>query len=967
MDALRYGLRALEEMSRAEASVVAPAPTDALAFAPHPVLRAPARDGAALSLRLFTGGPDDATPFVLRAADALTLAPIPARAGAFFEAHAAALVHGDDADIVVGFPLVSFTQMGQRRTAPLLSWSGARALWRVADRPWALPRGARPGASVDVPSALVLRAPEGGPDEAPVGLHAGLWRQLLDVDGPALSALGAAGRTSVGALVRAATQALTRGADETPDEDPDDAPPTRDELRALVDAVRARAPSRSSLQAHPHALAMLLPLGDPTSGLRTELETLIDRKAPRKGPLAVFLGARPAAERSAPLWTHGASSPTPSQVAAASALEGSSDLVALCGPPGCGKTTLLHHVAAQAIVARALDDTWVKPPGVAPPWGLVVASTNNAAVDHALAPFLASRALPVGLRLGNRRTLSEATSRGLRAALEALATDDGPTWPQARAAFLERSLRVREHLRAVAARKPAEERRERDLRRLRSRAAELRHELRAPLVDVDDGLLAARVHDARGALQAHAHAATLVAPTHLAGPNASAERARRKWRTANTQRSRVIGPLLAKLGMAVPYRDIDEGEDIASALAQQHADMLRALTSLEDVERSLRAPAHRRELDRVEASLEEAQRVAPEQAPPPPDPSLVEAALAMRDAWARTHREALAPRLEAALALVTEERFPARGRGLVELLASVSALFPVVGCTLLSLRGCVALEEGAVDRLVVDEAGQCAPVYTVAALARARRAMMTGDVAQLPPVYTLDDRADARLARELDEAATEPFRMGASATTSAQAVAERRAASPRSLVEHFRSQPEIVALASAWSGYSLDVRTPPRSLSQVSPRLSRAVRVVDVRGRGARVPEGVVNEAEVARAVALVTALVADGVDPRDVAALTPFVGQSVRVERELARVGLVGEGGVLVRTVHKLQGGERRVVVFSVTATEPRHLRWLASRPHLLHVATSRAQDHLVVFMDVERAMGEALLRPLVELARRG
>lgn len=967
MDALRYGLRALEETSRAEASVPAPAPTDDLVFAPHPVLRAPARDGAALSLRLFSGGPDDATAFVLRATDALDLAPVPARAGAFFEAHAAALAHGDDVDLVVGFPLVSFTQSGQRRTAPLLSWSGARALWRLGDGPWALPRGARPGVSVDVPTSLVLRAPEVDDDEAAVTLHAGLWRQLLDVDGPALSALAQAGRASVGALVRAATQTLTRGADESPDESLDDAPPTRDELRALVDAVRARASSRSSLQAHPHGLAMLLPLGDPTSGLRTELASLLDRNAPKKGPLAVFLGLRPAPERSAPLWTHGASTPTPSQVAAASALEGSSDLVALCGPPGCGKTTLLHHVAAQAIVARALDDTWVKPPGVAPPWGLVVASTNNAAVDHALAPFVASRALPVGLRLGNRRTLFEATAQGLRAAIDALSGNDGPSWPQARAAFLERSLPVREYLRADAERRPAEERRERERERLRSRADELRHELRAPLIDVDDELLPARVHDVRGALQAHAHAATLVVPTHLAGGNASAERARRKWKTANTQRAKVIAPLLAKLGMAAPYRDLHEGEDIAAALAGQHAAMLRTLEALEDVERSLRAPAHRRELDRVEASLEEVRRVAPEVAPPPRDPSLVEAALAMRDAWARTHREVLVPRLEAALALVTEEKFPARGKGLVELLGSLSGLFPVVGCTLLSLRGCVALEEGAIDRLVIDEAGQCAPVYTVAALARARRAMVTGDVAQLPPVYTLDDRADARLARELDDAATEPFRMGASATTSAQAVAERRAASPRSLVEHFRSQPEIVALASAWSGYSLDVRTPPRSLSQVSPRLSRAVQVIDVRGRGVRAPEGVVNEAEAARVVALVAALVADGVAARDVAALTPFVGQSTRIERELARAGLAGEGGVLVRTVHKLQGGERRVVVFSVTATEAKHLRWLATRPHLLHVATSRAQDHLAVFMDAERARGEALLRPLVELARRG
>jgi superfamily I DNA and/or RNA helicase len=100
-----------------------------------------------------------------------------------------------------------------------------------------------------------------------------------------------------------------------------------------------------------------------------------------------------------------------------------------------------------------------------------------------------------------------------------------------------------------------------------------------------------------------------------------------------------------------------------------------------------------------------------------------------------------------------------------------------------------------------------------------------------------------------------------------------------------------------------------------------------------------------------------------DIAVLTPFVGQSVRIERELVRRGLVAKDGVLVSTVHRLQGGERRVVIFSVTATERRHLRWLGERPHLLHVATSRAQDHLIVLLDPTAAAREPALAPLHEL----
>jgi superfamily I DNA and/or RNA helicase len=139
--------------------------------------------------------------------------------------------------------------------------------------------------------------------------------------------------------------------------------------------------------------------------------------------------------------------------------------------------------------------------------------------------------------------------------------------------------------------------------------------------------------------------------------------------------------------------------------------------------------------------------------------------------------------------------------------------------------------------------------------------------------------------------------------------------------------------------------------------------VLPVPGVGSRAPEGIVNETEAAYAVELVMRLVADGVAASDIAVLTPFVGQSVRVEHELVARGLLERGGILVSTVHRLQGGERRVVIFSLVATERRHLRWLAERPHLLHVATSRAQDHLVVLLDPVAAAQEPALAAFAEL----
>ncbi len=964
-DALRYGLRCLDEMAREQASVAMPSRHPSPVFDPSTTLRPIARDGAALSLRLFSDA-DDATDFTLRDADECRWDPVPTRATTFFEAWASCMAHDGDDELVVGLPMVTFTQQGQRRVAPLLSWSGARCVWKLGDNPWRLAPGARLGAPIEAPTSLTLVAP--ARDEGPTHtLHGGLWGALFGLDGPALTAVSSLGSKSVGALVRAAMRALADGVEDLDVGTPvDDGPLLREELLAFTEAVNQRAAGRLSTQCHPHGLAMLLARGDPTSGLRSELKQLLGEHLTSNGPLHVFLGGSATSPRPATLWTRGASLPTESQLRAAVALEGTRDLVALRGPPGCGKTTLLHHVAAQSIVSMALDDVWTKPPGFAP-WALAVTSTNNGAVDNALAPFVASRAIPVGIRVGNRRTLAEVTSLALRAAVDGLSTL-GPSLADARSRFeaLARPVRDRVKRNRDGAAKQAGKLRE--IERLHGQRNVIAAFLDSPRVAVPEGLKLGRIRQARETLEAHLRAAERLIPLH-GGSDAEGRPSRKalsKWAEANRRRSAVIEPVLAMLSLAVPYRDIAPDDDVSEEMLRQQTAIEETLEALFAAENEGERADRERQLARIDAELAKLTGAVDHGDALPLDPTLVDAALDVRDAWARTHRARLLTLLDGAFAKVTDAPKTERSRPLHESISMLTGLFPVVGCTLLSMRGLFALSPGVFDRLVIDEAGQCAPVYTVSALYRAKRALIAGDTAQLPPVYTLDDRVDERLAKGLSEGATTPMRMGASATTSAQAVAELRAAQSLALEEHFRSQPEIVALASSWSGYTLDVRTPPRSLADVSPRLREAVCVYDVAGRGERAFEGVVNVAEVARVLSLVEAIVRDGVAPDDVAVLTPFVGQCARIERELQRRGLVGERGVLVRTVHRLQGGERRVVVFSVAATERRHLRWLCERPHLLHVATSRAQDHLVVFLDAERARGEVLLDPLVRLARR-
>ncbi|GEM_PF-792514 len=954
LDPLRYGLRALDEMAREQASVAPPAPPRTETFSPHPMLRPVARDGAALSLRMFTDAEDDATALVLGDATSQRFEPIPARAAALFEAHAAVMATDGDDALIVGFPLTTFVQQGATRVAPLFSRGGARACWKTKDAPWRLPASARTGETFPIPDVLVIELGDEG-----YALHAGVWHFLFGLDGAALGAIAEAGRAGLGALVRAATRVLESGGEDAELEPSADGPITREDLAALAEAAARRAHLSRALRCHPHGLAMLPPRGDPTSGLRADLNAVLDTPVPERGPLAVFLGAPAATPTRGAVFTSGKTTPTPSQLEAARAFEGAEDLLTVRGPPGCGKTALLHTVAAQTVVACALGPLWSNAPTRKESWQLVVTSTNNAAVDHALAPFVGGPGLPVGLRLGNRRTLAETTAATLDSVIAWFETKGVTSLSEARAAFEERAAPVRAYLREREASRKARASRAEERRTLERRIETLREQL-ARVPDAPPPTIELAVLEtAERALCEHAEAATRLAPIHLEGKNPSVRRACEKWARANELRAPRIEPALAALGLETPYRDLDPArprEDID----RQHAAIQTTLESLATARLQLTAPALRKELDSLRAQLDATVDDGPPA--PPLDPELYHAALAVRDAWARAHAPVLIPRI-AAVRDAARSEWSGRGKPLPLALRELAPLFPIAGCTLLSMRASFPLEDDVIDRLVIDEAAQCAPIYAVPALARARRAMLTGDTAQLPPVYTLDARVDERLARGLDETAVAPFRMSVTSTSSAQAVAEPRVRTRLSLTEHFRSQRAIVALASRWSGYSLDVRTPPRSLADVSPRLTAPVLAMAVPGAGVRASEGVVNEAEAAVAIDLVMGLVTDGVTPSDIAVLTPFVGQCIRIERELLDRGLLGPEGVLVSTVHRLQGGERRVVVFSVVATERRHLRWLGERPHLLHVATSRAQDHLVVLVDPGAAAREPALAPIREL----
>jgi hypothetical protein len=346
--------------------------------------------------------------------------------------------------------------------------------------------------------------------------------------------------------------------------------------------------------------------------------------------------------------------------------------------------------------------------------------------------------------------------------------------------------------------------------------------------------------------------------------------------------------------------------------------------------------------------------------------ALYAAVIELRSGWLRKHRTEVAEALKTAIAHCNNTRSlrqllsARRGAG-----SWLKRLFPSFGCTLLSLGNAFASDPDAIQRVIVDEAGQCHGAYAVSALLRARAALLIGDVHQLEPVLELGVDDERRIRRTMklrvSEAVIEPYRMYDESGNSAQSLADRAVPERPTLRDHFRCQPAIVALCEAWCGYGMTAHTKPASLGGVLAELRAPVLFLPVAGEQQRFAGSWRNDAELAELLHWVRRLLAHGVPPGDLALITPYRGQLEAIFRALRaegmpversnedgaeeQGGLFGrEGGLAVGTVHRFQGAERRVVLFSTTITQRKNLGFVNDRVNLLNVAASRAKQHLIV-----------------------
>lgn len=278
-----------------------------------------------------------------------------------------------------------------------------------------------------------------------------------------------------------------------------------------------------------------------------------------------------------------------------------------------------------------------------------------------------------------------------------------------------------------------------------------------------------------------------------------------------------------------------------------------------------------------------------------------------------------------------------------------------------------------IDLLIVDEAGQVLPEVAGASFALARQALVIGDTQQIEPIWSLPAAVDVGnlvqagvLQRSSDLAGRYAgFQASgrSAASGSVMAVAQQASryhpdpalARGLYLYEHRRGYDEIISYCNAlcYKGRLKPMR-PDRPDGGLPPLGYLHIDGLCQAGRTGSRSNRLEAQTIAAWIQAHAETLQARYQRPLGdiIGVITPFAAQAGAIERACAGLGLATgktAGSLSIGTVHAFQGAERPVILFSAVYSKHADGGFVDARPSMLNVAVSRAKDSFLVFGDMD------------------
>lgn len=287
-----------------------------------------------------------------------------------------------------------------------------------------------------------------------------------------------------------------------------------------------------------------------------------------------------------------------------------------------------------------------------------------------------------------------------------------------------------------------------------------------------------------------------------------------------------------------------------------------------------------------------------------------------------------------------------------EHLKAIGLIFPVITCTLQSIRNMLPWTEQCADRVIVDEAGMIPLHQTFPLLVRTRKAIVVGDPLQIEPIANQSQQTLERYRREafIQQGLTQedyyrysPDEIDTATTYHRAAGATGKDNDPEQgirLLEHYRCQPNIIAFCDRIANYGLIPKKEPKA-SLIKANLI----AYHVDGS----ISANVNQYEIRTIHEVIRHLVKYGYSLEEIGVISAF-----RTQADALRKSLFKEFPQLknaIGTVHTFQGSERRVIILSTKVCRRQDsVTWINRRPNLLNVAVSRAKELFILVGNLHR-----------------
>ncbi|MGB1017768.1 MAG: AAA domain-containing protein [Chitinophagales bacterium] len=271
-------------------------------------------------------------------------------------------------------------------------------------------------------------------------------------------------------------------------------------------------------------------------------------------------------------------------------------------------------------------------------------------------------------------------------------------------------------------------------------------------------------------------------------------------------------------------------------------------------------------------------------------------------------------------------------------------IFNTVSITSLTIKKAFLQEPEIFDLLVIDEASQSDIASALPLIYRAKKVVVIGDSLQLPHISSVQAHEQKFVLDKLNLPINEYNYLNDSLFEKAKKVSNLAYLKTGFLNEHFRCHPDIIGFSNRYyylplAGQSLEIKTKKESYTLGNP----GINWVDVKGE---IEENRnVNKKEVEQCILLAKKLRAEFPNA-SIGITTPFKHQKQALLRAMS--ALPAGHKIMCDTVHKFQGDEKDIIIFSLTVTKDCRdglLYFLnMGSSYLLNVAVSRAKSALYI-----------------------